>query len=175
MKKKLFSMLMVCVLAVCLCVPAFAEERPHFYRDAQFTVPNKGDLYLNIAGKPGTIIKNRRLSIYQTTAPSTDQTFTGIDFYYYGRYGRYWAKQQTNMWYAINKDNNAYADGYNALMWPVDVWSTTAYNADSAFKRSTTQPFSLMEKSYNLAYTSAKNGGKVYFNAPGSTWTTHLK
>lgn len=174
MKKISVSAFVALALMLLLSVSVVAAtiEYPFKYRVARFLPQENCGVYLNIYGNAGSTMSGRHLSLFRTSTPGQDQEFIEIEFWCGGRYGTYWVTYQNSSPYAINKNLDAWGDGYDSLMWKVNVNHNASVNTDSAFERDFGSPFNLMFSNYKLAYTSPNSGARVYFNTVGSYWYT---
>ena len=176
--KRALTICLTIILAFAMAVPAFAadgsySESTRYYR---FTVPSDGGTFLNLKGATGTSLYMRRLCLYRTSAPGTDQNFkrvfvvSGVDRgYYYGQ-------KSGSQWYMINEDNAAFQSGRNAFMWPVAV-QQYEINGDSLMNDHTGYgQLRLLYGSRNyLTYQSTASGTAVYFaSTPANSWNSYL-
>lgn len=160
-KKRLLASLLALAMTVVMAVPSFAASYS-VGLNYRFHVGDTAT-FLNLTGSVGTSLYCRKLSLYRTSAPGTDQTFTRVYVNNGTKRGYYLGQRSGSQWYMINKSNTAYSNGYDAIMWPVNAQNYET-NTDSLFNLpSNNNSLKLTYKGYYLTSASAATGAKVYF------------
>lgn len=166
--KKTFVALILCtVLLICMAVPVFAATNSFVpYRAA-----SNSNNYLNIVGNIGDYMQGRKLNLWYTTSPGTDQTFTRLYEWYGGKNVTYFTKEQNGITYAINRASYASAvGGKQAIMWTLRNGGET----DSAFNRPQNDPSKVFILAFNnnegMRYSSDQSNATVYFASGSNEW-----
>lgn len=165
-KKTSVALILCIVLLICMAVPVFAATNSFVpYRAA-----SNSNNYLNIVGNVGDYMQGRKLNLWYTTSPGTDQTFTRIYSTWNSTPVTYFTKDQNGTIYAINRASYASAvGGKQAIMW--SLWNGGEY--DSSLKRPQNNPSDVLNHAFyneGMRYSSDQSNATVYFASGSSEW-----
>lgn len=165
-KKVIVSLIMIVTMLVLMVTPVFAATNSF----TPYHTTSISNNHLNIVGSVGAYMNGRKLNLWSTTSPNTDQIFTRLYGEREGRKVTYFTKDQNGVTYAINRASYASAvGGRQAIMW--SLWNGGEH--DSSFKRPQNDPNNVLNHAFyseGLHYSSDSNGATVYYGSGTSGW-----
>lgn len=164
MKKRIPMFLLAIAMMVAMALPTFADWYNISYRPNFFATSKNN--WLNVTRIGDADPYKKKLTLWNTTNPGTDQKFNAI-YVTVGNYSGYVIQFASSTNLAINQNTKT----YDAFLYP---WNSTSNIKDSAF----TYPLENIRLAYHsaanarpyLSYASDSHLARVYFSSDISTW-----